>query len=126
MPGVPPEIAHLLDMLSSLPPDQRPQALAQMGVPQPAAQQFLGMLASVGGGAPGGPGPRVPPGAHVVSLTQPEAAAVQRIMGLGFSQQEALEAYLVCDKNEVIAANMFNLLPANCNSRSGNRGWLLV
>ena len=43
-------------------------------------------------------------GAHVAELSQEEAAAVQRLQGR-FSKQEAVEAYLVCDKNEEAAAN---------------------
>ena len=65
---------------------------------------WLVVCVAAGMGGPGGPG-GAPPGAHVVQLSQEEAAAVQRLQGLGFSQQEAVEAYLVCDKNEEAAAN---------------------
>jgi UV excision repair protein RAD23 len=50
--------------------------------------------------------PGIPPGAHVVRLTEEEAAAVQRLQDmLGVSRQQAAEAYLACDKNEQLAAN---------------------
>ncbi|KAF9793410.1 UV excision repair protein Rad23 [Thelephora terrestris] len=47
----------------------------------------------------------VPPGAHVLSVTPEERAAIARLEALGFSQQQAIEAYFACDKNEEMAAN---------------------
>jgi len=43
--------------------------------------------------------------ANVIQLTQAEAASIERLQNLGFSKQQALEAFLVCNKNEQMAAN---------------------
>eukprot|EP00331_Platyophrya_macrostoma_P003396 CAMPEP_0176419638 /NCGR_PEP_ID=MMETSP0127-20121128/8165_1 /TAXON_ID=938130 /ORGANISM="Platyophrya macrostoma, Strain WH" /LENGTH=354 /DNA_ID=CAMNT_0017800151 /DNA_START=31 /DNA_END=1095 /DNA_ORIENTATION=+ len=41
----------------------------------------------------------------VISVTQEEKEAIDRLVALGFDQQSAIEAYLVCNKNEELAAN---------------------
>jgi len=48
----------------------------------------------------------IPPGAQVVSVTEEERAAIQRLEALGFPRQEAAEAYFACHKNEELAANL--------------------
>jgi len=52
------------------------------------------------GGASG-----VPEGAQVISLSEDEAAAVHRLMELGFEWEVAATAYLACDKDEEMSAN---------------------
>merc|ERR1712238_146977 len=59
-----------------------------------------GMMGDVGGGG-GGPG-----GPQVLRLTQEEMAAVDRLADMGFDRTEAAQAYLACDKDEALAANL--------------------
>ena len=56
-------------------------------------------------GAGGGGGGGAPP-QNVVRLTREEAEAVGRLCELGFSREDAAQAYLACDKNESLAANL--------------------
>ena len=39
-------------------------------------------------------------------MTSDENDAIERLMALGFSKIEAAQAYLACDKNEEMAANL--------------------
>jgi len=99
-------------MLQMLPEAQRNQMAAALGLSQEQLaqmtqamaaippQQLAQMMAGAGAGAGG-----LPPGAHVVQLTQEEMAAVRRLQELGFSQQQAVEAFIACDRNEALAAN---------------------
>ncbi|KAG8918067.1 hypothetical protein FRC01_002059 [Tulasnella sp. 417] len=81
------------------------QALASN--PELLMQLLGGAGAGAGGeGAEGddGDGP-IPPGAHVVHVTEEERDAIDRLVALGFPRQAAIEAYFACDKNEELAAN---------------------
>jgi UV excision repair protein RAD23 len=39
-------------------------------------------------------------------LSEEEMAAVNRLTEMGFDRAEAAQAYLACDKNEALAANL--------------------
>ena len=64
-----------------------------------AAEDVEGEEDAAATGGPDGAG-RV-----VVQLTQQDVAAVERLCTLGFDRNQAIEAYLACDKNEELAAN---------------------
>eukprot|EP00474_Spongospora_subterranea_P008546 CRZ09004.1 hypothetical protein [Spongospora subterranea] len=72
---------------------QNPAVLAQI------LQSFGIAGASPGGGGAGGDG------SNVVQVSLADRQAIERLAGLGFSHNRALEAYLACDRNEEIAAN---------------------
>ncbi|EGS20737.1 putative excision repair protein [Thermochaetoides thermophila DSM 1495] len=62
--------------------------------------QFLELLSETGDDdAP------LPPGAHQISVTEEERDAIERLVRLGFTQDQAIQAYFACDKNEELAAN---------------------
>jgi UV excision repair protein RAD23 len=107
----------MVRMLSAMPAEQRAQFAQTLGMTAEQLEGFMQMtaqippaelqqmLAGMGGGAPGGPGGGADaPG--TIRLTEDEMAAVNRLMALGFSQQQAAQAYLACDKNEGMAANL--------------------
>jgi UV excision repair protein RAD23 len=88
MMGLSPEQVQAVGrMIGQLPPDQLQEYMAQaMG---------------------GSDGPSsAPPGQHVLRLTEDEMAAVDRLTEMGFDRSEAAQAFLACDKNEALAANL--------------------
>lgn len=45
-------------------------------------------------------------GGQILRLTEEELAAVDRLASMGFDRTEAAQAYIACDKNEELAANL--------------------
>nr|XP_039259949.1 UV excision repair protein RAD23 homolog B-like [Styela clava] len=56
------------------------------------------------GGGAGGTGP--PPGTQYIQISSEDKAAVDRLKALGFPEEDALQFYMACDKNETLAANL--------------------
>ncbi|OQV21248.1 putative UV excision repair protein RAD23-like protein B [Hypsibius exemplaris] len=54
----------------------------------------------------GGEGGEAPQGVHYVNVTPAEQAAIERLKALGFPEQMVIEAFIACDKNEEMAANL--------------------
>lgn len=107
--------AVMMQMLAAMPAEQRAQFAQQLGMDPAQLEGMMQMMASMppeqmeamlnqgmGGGGHGHGAD--PPG--VIRLTEEEMAAVNRLVALGFSQQQAAQAYLACDKNETLAANL--------------------
>lgn len=110
-----PSPAQISALLQSLPPDQRAAFAQSVGMTPDQLQMFMQMISSLPpeqlqqmlpsfGGA-GGATAGAPPGANIIRLTEEEMQAVNRLMQLGFTQQQAVQAYLACDKDETVAAN---------------------
>ncbi|KAF7376081.1 UV excision repair protein RAD23 [Mycena sanguinolenta] len=107
-----PQIQQLRDLMMQNPALIQP-LIQQLGAQNPALMQMIQQNPAAVAelfGVPGGEfedgedGP-IPPGAHVVSVTEEERAAIQRLEALGFPRQAVLEAFFACDKNEELAAN---------------------
>ena len=95
MMGISPDQLRMTaQMLGQMPPEQLQQFMMQaMG----AGGGGDGMAGLMGGG--GG-------GQQVLRLTEDEMAAVDRLTEMGFDRSDAAQAFLACDKNEALAANL--------------------
>lgn len=126
--------AQMTQMLSSMSPAERNQMAAMMGLspeqlnatlqmigsmPPEQFQQFVSQAMQHGGGGgglggnpfggmggfggmPGGGGQQ----GMVLQLSPEEMAAVDRLTEMGFDRTEAAQAFMACDKNEALAANL--------------------
>jgi UV excision repair protein RAD23 len=92
----PDQLRTTAQMIGQMPPEQLSQFMMQaMG--GGGAEGMAGMMGGGGGG--GG-------GQQVLRLTEEEMAAVDRLAEMGFDRSEAAQAFLACDKNEALAANL--------------------
>lgn len=111
--------AQMAQMLQSMSPNELNQMAAMMGIspdqlrttaqmlgqmPPEQLQQYMmqAMQSGGGGGMMGGDGG----GRQVLRLSEEEMAAVDRLTEMGFDRTEAAQAFLACDKNEALAANL--------------------
>lgn len=105
-----PEELQQMAAMMGLSPDQLRQTAQMVGqMPPEQLQQFMmqamggeggGMPPGMMGGGSGGGGPTV------LRLSDEEMAAVDRLTEMGFDRAEAAQAFLACDKNEALAANL--------------------
>lgn len=108
--------AQMAQMIQSMSPNELEQMAQMMGL---SAEQ-LRMTAQMLGEMPPeqlshfmmqalgaeGSGPELMGGPQVLHLTEEEMAAVNRLAEMGFDRSEAAQAFLACDKNEAMAANL--------------------
>ena len=129
MQGIPPGMmegmanpAQMAQLIQNMSPDELNQMAAMMGlspeqlrttaqilgqIPPEQLQQYMMQAMQGGGGLAGGGGAAgAAGGPQVLRLTQEEMAAVDRLADMGFDRTEAAQAYLACDKNEALAANL--------------------
>jgi UV excision repair protein RAD23 len=101
MMGLTPEqLSATTQMISRMPPEMFEQYLNMANASDPVGLGgFMGGRDPVMGG--GGAGNE-----QVVRLTEEEMEAVNRLADMGFDRTAAVQAYLACDKNEALAANL--------------------
>lgn len=98
----PAELNEMATMMG-LSPDQLRTTAQMLGqIPPEQLQEYMRQAMHGGGGGMGGD----EGGPQVLRLTEEEMAAVDRLAEMGFDRTEAAQAFLACDKNEALAANL--------------------
>jgi len=95
-------------MMQAMAGGQRGALQPGLGAVGPGLGMGRGMIGQgMGRGMMGQQGAHLPPmgNQNVIRMTQAELASIERLKNIGFSQHQALEAFLVCNKNEQMAAN---------------------
>ncbi|KAL7503969.1 hypothetical protein ACHAXN_001732 [Cyclotella atomus] len=88
------QLRQTSEMISNLPPDQLSQYMNMASSLRGMDMAHANAMMSGGGGQ------------SVLRLNEEEMAAVNRLTEMGFDRTEAAQAYLACDKNEALAANL--------------------
>jgi UV excision repair protein RAD23 len=105
---------ELLDALINQISQTNPQLLQALGNNRETFQQMLqnpAVLAQILqvaglGGAIAGSGGDAGPHQQSIMVSPEDRQAIERLENLGFSRERVLEAYLACDRNEELAANL--------------------
>ena len=95
------QLQQTAQMISAMPPEQVQQYMNMAMQGAGGMGGMMGAMGGAGGGGGGGGG-----GAQVLRLSEEEMAAVNRLTEMGFDRAAAAQAYLACDKNEALAANL--------------------
>ena len=100
-----PNQVQSLAALMGLTPEQLTMTAQMIGrMPQAEFQNYVNSAMQGGMGGLARPGGEA--GTQVLELSQEEMAAVDRLADMGFNRSEAAQAYIACDKNEALAANL--------------------
>jgi len=92
----PEQLTTTAQMISRMPPEEFQNYVnsAMQG------GEAAGLMGGIVGSGTGRPGPQI------LELSQEEMAAVDRLVDMGFDRTDAAQAYIACDKNEALAANL--------------------
>jgi len=121
MMGLTPEqLTATAQMIGQMPPEQF-QEYMTMAMQRGGVMGHLGGMGDVSDNGIGNEGGFRP---QVLRMNEEEMAAVDRLADMGFDRTEVVQAYLACDKNEALAANLlmdggFDLRDDDINNRSG-------
>lgn len=108
-----PMLAGIQQLVAQNPAMLQP-LIQQLAQANPAIAQQLAqnpellyqLLGGMEGGEEGDDGEgELPPGTHIVNVTPEEEEAIGRLQALGFDRQQAIQAFLLCNKDENLAAN---------------------
>lgn len=113
------ELQQMAAMMGLSPEQLRATAQVIGQMPADQLNQFMMQaMGQEGGGGGGGGGGRQ----QVLHFTEEEMAAVDRLTDMGFDRSEAAQAFLACDKNEALAANLLMDSMANGGFFGGDGG----